>query len=126
MASADENKEVIRAAYGGMAEGNPKAFLDALHPDIEIHEPDPLPYGGTYRGHAEVIEFMKGAAAVMDVSRFEVEDLVADGDTVVARLTIGLHAGGETQLSEHWLMRDGQAVELRVFCFDPTAVSAPG
>jgi uncharacterized protein len=123
MASAEENKEVVRGAYDGMANGNPKAFLDALHPEITIHEPDPLPYGGTYRGHAEVMEFMKGAAGVMDVSRFDVEDLVADGDTVVARLTVGLHGGGETMLSEHWTMRDGQAVELRVFCFDPTVVS---
>ena len=125
MASAAENKETIRKAYEGMAGGDPKAFLGALDPEIEIHEPDPLPYGGSYKGQAEVIEFMKKAAGVMDVSRFEVEHLLAEDDRVVAVLKVGLHAGGEAHLSEHWLMRDGKAVELRVFCFDPTKVAAP-
>jgi ketosteroid isomerase-like protein len=126
MASAAENKEIVRAAYEGMATGNPKAFFGALDPEIVIIEPDPLPYGGTYKGQAEVMEFMKGAAQVIDAgSKFEVETLTADEDRVVATLRVGLHSGGESLLSEHWTMRDGKAIELRVFCFDPTAVAAP-
>ncbi len=125
MASPEENKEIVRSAYDGMSSGNPKAFLAALDPEIEIIEPDPLPYGGTYRGQGEVIEFMKSAGGVIDASRFDVETLTADEDRVIATLRVGLHSGGEAHLSEHWLMRDGKAVELRVFCFDPTKVAAP-
>jgi ketosteroid isomerase-like protein len=125
MASPAENKEIVKAAYEGMVSGNPKAFLDALDPEVTLIEPDPLPYGGTYRGHSEVIEFMKGAAPVVDGSKLQVDRLTADEDVVVALLRIGVHGGGELLLSEHWTMRDGKATELRVFCFDPTAVAAP-
>lgn len=125
MADAAEHKETIRNAYEGMASGDPGAFLGALHEEIVIIEPDPLPHGGTYRGKAEVIEFMKSAGAVMDISRFEVDTLIAEDDRVAATVRCGVRGGGEVHLSEHWLMRDGKAVELRVFCFDPTAVPAP-
>jgi ketosteroid isomerase-like protein len=125
MASPQENKEIVRSAYKGMTSGNPKAFFDALDPEIEVIEPDPLPYGGTYKGQAEVMEFMKGAAGVIDGSTLEVETLTADEDRVVATLRIGVRSGGEVHLSEHWRLRDGKAIELRVFCFDPTKVAAP-
>jgi ketosteroid isomerase-like protein len=125
MATAAENKEIVRAAYEGMATGNPKAFFDALDPEIVIIEPDPLPYGGTYRGQGEVMEFMQAAGQVVDGSTLRVESLTADEDRVVATVRLAVQAGGEVEMSEHWTMRDGKATELRVFCFDPTTVAAP-
>lgn len=44
------NVELIKRAYGEFAKGNIEGGLSLLHPDISVHEPDSLPYGGTYKG----------------------------------------------------------------------------
>ena len=124
MADADQNKQIVRGAYEGMAAGDAKAFLGVLDPAIELHEPPFLPYGGTHRGIEGVIGFFKQAAAVVAPGKLVVQDLVADGDTVVATLTLGLRNGGEAQITEIWTLRDGKAVELRVFWFDPAVAAA--
>src|SRR5262245_41612082 len=126
MATPEENKKMVRSAYEEMAGGNPAPFLGALHPEeIVLHEPDPLPYGGTYRGHKEIMGFMAQAVEVMDPGRLEIDALIAEGDRVVSLIRLGLKSGGEALLTEHWVFRDGQAVELRVFWFDPTTAAAP-
>lgn len=125
MPSPEEHKQIVRSAYEEMAGGNPGPFLGALHPEIELHEPDPLPYGGTYRGQEEIITFMKKAAEVMEPGKLEIDELVAEGDRVVSLIRLGLKSGDEVLLTEHWLFRDGKAVELRVFWFDPTTAAAP-
>lgn len=120
-----ENKEIVRRAYEGMASGDVKAFLGALDQEIEIVEPDCLPYGGVYRGTDEVLAFLQQAAAVVEPGRLAIEDLLAEGDRVVAVLRLGLRDGSEALVSEHWRLRDGKAVELRVFWFDPSRVATP-
>ena len=124
MADAEQNKQVVKGAYEGLAGGDVKAFLGVLHPEIEIHEPDALPFGGTYRGTEEILGFMGKAAQVLAPGQLEVEHLVAEGDHVVAVIRLGLQSGGDARVTEHWLMRDGKAVEVRVFWFDPTVATA--
>jgi hypothetical protein len=54
-----------------------------------------------------------------------VEDLVSEGDRVVAMLRIPLRDGsGEAVMAEYWRLRDGKAVELHVMWSDPTLVKA--
>ena len=125
MASAEEHKQIVRSAYEEMAGGNPQPFLGSMHPEVELHEPAPLPYGGTYRGHDEVIGFMRQAAEVMEPGKLEIDELIAEGDRVVSLIRLGLKDGREVLVTEHWLFEDGKAVELRVFWFDPTTPGAP-
>ncbi|HEX6391790.1 MAG TPA: nuclear transport factor 2 family protein [Solirubrobacteraceae bacterium] len=124
MSNTEANKQIVRGAYEGMAAGDAKAFLGVLDPAIEIHEPPFLPYGGTHRGVDGVIGFFQAAAAVVAPGKLAVEDLVADGDTVVATLTIGLRNGADAQVAEIWTLRDGKAVDVRVFWFDPEVAAA--
>jgi ketosteroid isomerase-like protein len=124
MADADQNKQIVRGAYEGMAAGDAQAFLGVLDPAIEIHEPPFLPYGGTHRGVDGVIGFLQQAAPLMRPGGLVIEDLVADGDTVVATLSLGLRNGSDAIVSETWRLRDGKAIELRVFWFDPAVAAA--
>jgi ketosteroid isomerase-like protein len=124
MSSAEANKQVVRGAYEAMAAGDGRGFLGVLAPDIELHEPACLPYGGVYRGPGEVIAFLQQAAAFVAPGKLAVEQLVAEGDTVVAILTLGLRDGSEALVTEIWRLVDGKAAELRVFWFDPTIVAA--
>jgi hypothetical protein len=49
MTTARENKDLVVGAVQAGAAGDVDAFLAAMHPEIEVHEPPYLPYGGTYR-----------------------------------------------------------------------------
>ena len=40
-------------------EGNRTSLLATLHKDIVLHQPETLPYGGTYRGRAEFGAWLK-------------------------------------------------------------------
>jgi ketosteroid isomerase-like protein len=125
MSSATQNKQIIQDAYDAMAAGNVKGFLAVLDEQIEVREPDCLPYGGVYRGLSELMGMFAKAGPVLDSSRMVVQELTADADRVIALLRIPLRDGSaETLISEHWRMRDGKAVELQAFWFDPTLVRA--
>lgn len=124
MSTAAENKQIVQGAYEAMAGGDARGFLGVLAPEIEIHEPPCLPYGGVHRGQGEVIAFLGQAAAFIAPGKLAVTSLVAEGDTVVATLTLGLKDGTDAEVTEIWRLADGKAVELKVFWFDPTAVTA--
>jgi ketosteroid isomerase-like protein len=125
MPDSSQNKQIIQDAYDAMAAGDVNGFLGALDTEIEVREPDALPYGGLYRGLGELMGMFAKAAPVLDSSRMVVEELTAEHDRVVAVLRIPLRDGSaETLISEHWRLRDGKAVELQVFWFDPSLVAA--
>ena len=126
MPTAEDNKTIVRGAYEAMAGGDARGFLGVLAADVEIHEPPFLPYGGVHRGQGEVIAFLQKAAPLVAPGKLAVEQLIADGDTVVAVLTLGLSNGTDAVVTEIWRMADGKAVELRVFWFDPALAAAAG
>jgi ketosteroid isomerase-like protein len=124
MTTTSENKQTIKAAYEAMASGDVRGFLGVLDEQIEVREPDGLPHGGVYRGIGELKGMLVKAAPVLDASRLVIDDLVAEEDRVVAVLRIPLRAGGgEALICEHWRLRDGKAVTLQVFWFDPSLVA---
>jgi ketosteroid isomerase-like protein len=125
MPDSFQNKQIIQDAYDAMASGNVKGFLGILDPQIEVREPDALPYGGVYRGIDELLGMFAKAAPILDSSRMVVAELIAEGDNVVALLRIPLRDGsGESLICEHWRLRDGKAVQLQVFWFDTGLVAA--
>jgi ketosteroid isomerase-like protein len=125
VADPTQNKQIIADAYDALARGDVRGFLGILDPEIDVREPTGLPYGGAYRGLDELMGMFAKAGPVLDSSRLVVEELTADEDRVVALLVIPLRNGGaDALISEHWRMRDGKAVSLQVFWFDPALAPA--
>jgi ketosteroid isomerase-like protein len=119
------NKQIIKGAYEAMAQADVRSFLGVLDPQIEVREPDGLPHGGTYRGLDELKGMFAKAAPVLDSSKLAIEELTADEDRVVALLRIPLRGcDGDAVISEHWRLRDGKAISLHVFWFDPALAAA--
>jgi ketosteroid isomerase-like protein len=116
-----QNKQIVSDAYRALAAGDVKAFLAVLAADVEVREPEPLPYGGTYRGIGELMEMFAEAGALLDPGKLCVESLTADGDRVIAVLRAPLRGrAGEALIAEHWRLRDGRATHIHVFWFDTT------
>lgn len=83
---SSSNLEVVQELYEAFGRGDVPAVLERLSPEIEWHEAEGFPYGGTYRGHDEVLE---GVFARLDSEwddfRVAPERFV-DGDDVIVAL----------------------------------------
>ncbi len=88
--SAEENKAIARRAYEILSSGNLEALEEVIAPDVVDHNAQPGQPGGI-EGTRQVVGMFR--AAFPDL-RFIPEDLIAEGDRVVARLTVtGTHRG---------------------------------
>jgi predicted ester cyclase len=120
MSTTEENKAQFRRAYEEVLnQGNVSVVDELIAPDFFNHEAPP----GRNRGP----ESMRGLANMLRTAfpdlHFEIEELVAEGDTVAGRLTMsGTHEGqlidlpptGRSMRQDHMhfvRFRDGKAIE---------------
>ena len=88
--STEEHKTLIRRWWDGLSQGNAAQLIDEVYaPDYVMHDPSlPEPV----RGLDGVREFIAAVTAAFPDGRATVEDLVAEGDRVVQRVTFrGTH-----------------------------------
>src|SRR5919199_3032315 len=117
--SAEENKAQVRRAHEAISAGDLDAFVQFLAPDVIDHSlPPGFPSGA--EGSRQFIAMLRSAFPDFRVTA---DDLIAEGDKVVARVTAsGTHRGefmGIPATGKHasWgtieIMRvaDGRAVE---------------
>lgn len=118
--SAEENKAIVcRFFEEGPSKGNLDIADELLSPDFTMHTP--LPASPGIKGINEVITTCRAAFEHLNVT---VEELIAEGDNVVARFTAhGIHKGSFMGLSatgkpitmtgiEIFRIKDGKIVEL--------------
>jgi uncharacterized protein len=122
-------EQAIRSAFERLSAGDPGGIMELADPDIVLHFPESLPYGGPYRGHEGLGELLAQFGEWYgDDLRIQVDDVAhAGGD----RLLVMLHATAtarktgepfESWHAELWRMRDARCVELRNFYWDTAAV----
>lgn len=120
--AAEENKELIRRYFAAIddacAEGNADIIDEFLAPDFVEHNPFPGVPPTSEGWKQAFMEFVNGAPGY-----HVVEDLVAEGDKVVGRITAyGKHEGElfgiprtgkdfKVTGSAIWRIRDGKIVE---------------
>jgi steroid delta-isomerase-like uncharacterized protein len=118
--SAEENKALFRRAYEELwNRGNLSAADELIAPDFLNHAASP----GSNRGPESMQGSVVWARNAFPDLRFEIEELVAEGDIVAGRLTMsGTHRGplmgmpstGRSVRTNHMhfvRFRDGKAVE---------------
>jgi predicted ester cyclase len=131
---SEENKRTTRRVLEELFEkGNMDATDELVHPDFVNHEAPPNNQQGP-EGLKETVEWLRGLWGPM---HFEIEDEIAEGDKVVARVVMhGRHIGEflgqeptgkefatkqihvwrleDGRMIEHWSVRDdlGQALQL--------------
>lgn len=119
----DKNLAIAKAAYEASARGDWDSFMKEVTDETEFHEPPSLPYGGTYRGVADIIRGAKWMVGAWDDFKFQILEYTAGGDLVIVHLLIsgmGRKTGKSFSMPimEMWRFKEGKVIELRPFYFD--------
>ena len=84
--STQDNVATVQDIYAAFGQGNIPAILNVLADDVEFLQPPggELPFKGAYYGRDGAGTFFQRLVEAVDVLAFEPQELVAQGDTVVA------------------------------------------
>ncbi|OQD52373.1 hypothetical protein BM536_029545 [Streptomyces phaeoluteigriseus] len=76
-------KEVVIAMYEALSRSDQATLQRLTDPQVSIHVPEILPYGGTYVGWSGLQQLLQATSELMD-SRIEWDKFLDSGDQVVA------------------------------------------
>lgn len=128
---SQQNLDIVRKGYDAFGRGDIPALLSLLDADVEWTTPgeSDLPTAGTRRGPAQVGEFFKTLAELVDVEEFEPQQYLADGDRVVVLGVdqMKVKGGSGTPIKESWChvftIRNGKISAFREY-LDTAAFAA--
>ena len=110
---------IIGKAYADFAKGDIPAVLAAFDPSITWHVPGHSPLSGDYTGHDEVLGFFNHTMSLCGgIFAIEVHRVLADGDLVVALVTVKTERNGRAAAFEEvhvWRLANGRATDFREF-----------
>lgn len=137
MSSAADSVTVLTGMYAAEAEylaaGGPgEASFDLLAPffasNVELHQADALPYGGTWRGHGGLTQFFLTMGQVWETFDMTEQEFLATGETAVVLTQIRARAratGRELSfpILQTITVEAGQITEVRPFYWDTQAIA---
>ena len=126
-----ENVEVVRAIIEAWSAGDFARARAAMHPDIAWYDPPQQPGQLLRRGHAGVEESIRNWLGAWEDWRYEPGEMLDAGDQVlVIGRQSGRGKGSQVEVSADlfhlWTIRNGMAVEMRMFMERDEALSAAG
>jgi ketosteroid isomerase-like protein len=121
---ADDVLERLRAFYQGLVVGD-LAPADALFDfdNLVLHEPEGLPYGGTYHGRQGLLDGIAAINSVWKRVRFSDLRYSVGDDLAIVHLTmtaISRATGKELSMPvcEVWRFRNGKVIDVAPFYWD--------
>jgi ketosteroid isomerase-like protein len=128
-----QNVETLRVAYDAWNQGDLRAVLDEMHPDVEWEEnPDVYPgLDRMYKGHDGFMKRQQDAFDAWEWFRVEQQEFIDAGEHVVAFLRLaakGRHSGVEVEMTVYdvFTFRDGKVARHRLFANRAEALEAVG
>ena len=114
---SEENVEVVRGAYEAMNERDFSRAAELLHPDVEFDMSRNIFNPDIYCGHEGFRRLIGVVEGSWDAFRWDVRDLVEQGDLVVTEITvsgIGRSSGVkiERRVFNVVTLRDGRIIRL--------------
>ncbi len=96
-------------------------YPDRVDPDLVMHEPASLPFGGTYKGLEDFKRFYAKVRTYYDFETWTLIDVVADGDIVFSTSAVRVAGRDITMhIAERFRFTGTKLVEVRVFICDAT------
>lgn len=116
----ENNREIVRLLYEAFADGDFETLMAGLAPDAVWTEATGSPTGGTFTGPQEVRANVLDPISDLFASyTFRVDDLIAEGATVVARVhCVGAAKTGnrfEVPTVHVWTLMDGQVAAFQQY-----------
>ncbi|MFF9207504.1 MULTISPECIES: nuclear transport factor 2 family protein [unclassified Streptomyces] len=115
-------------AAGGPGEASFDLLAPFFAPDVELHQADALPYGGTWRGHEGLARFFRRMGEVWELFDMLEQEFLATGATSVVHTRVRARArttGREISfpILQTITVRDGRITEVRPFYWDTHAIA---
>jgi uncharacterized protein len=112
--------EAVKATYAAINRNDIQAAVEAFDPQIEWIEPPDYPGGGTYRGHAEVMENISKGRNTWAEGACELEGFIVAGDKIVVFVHACVRLKGRTEwgggrFADVYTFRNGKAIQMRSF-----------
>ena len=128
---SQENVEVVWRIAEAWSAGNLEASLAALNPEIAWYDAPQQPGGSVRRGHSGVRESVRMWVGAWDAYRYQPEEVIDSGDKVLlVGRQLGRGKGSAVEVASEllhvWTLRDGKAVEMRMFMDRSEAFEAAG
>ena len=128
---SEKNVEIVRRGYDCFSRGDIEGLLALFDDAIEWESPGPkeLPTAGTRRGKQQVAEFFQKVDETFELTRFEPQTFLADGDRVVVlgEETSRIKATG-TVLDAVWAhaftLKNGKVVAFQEYMDTSATVAA--
>ena len=134
------NAEVVLGTFRAVEERDPEALFELLHDDVEFHDAESLPYGGSSRGKAAQREKLEAAPETTWLGtwgpvqpteaerRMDPRVVAIEGDEVTVLYTQrALSPDGErfeSPVLGLYEVRDGKLARAQMFHYDTAAIQA--
>jgi ketosteroid isomerase-like protein len=116
----EQNLKLVRLHYAAFACGDLDGLVDGLDPDvaINVHDEHGKAAERPIRGRASARSFFEGIGAAITHSTVEIERLRADGNRVLAQITLGgtmrdTGVTGSIPAVHLFTLHDGLITEIR-------------
>jgi ketosteroid isomerase-like protein len=132
LAAAQANIELARRGYEAFTTGDPEGVLGFLDPNIDVHDFAEMPDAAVYHGPEGFLAIVANTLQEFDDFRLEATEFMAPDDehvlVMVRQVARGKESGAEVEahVVHLWRIRDGRAVELRLFGSQEEALQALG
>jgi ketosteroid isomerase-like protein len=129
---SQENVEIVRRGFEAFARGGPEAMVDLWDPEIELWLPSGMiQAGGTYRGQAAVLGWMKEWAGAWEEIDYNPQEVIEAGDTVVVGVLYdgrGKSSGVRVEGTFWYVfkLRDGKVLRWELYPEKTPALEAVG
>jgi hypothetical protein len=112
--SSEQNRAFIADMLG--SKKRLEDYRDRVDPNILMHEPKSLPFGGTYRGLVDFKRFYAKVRDYYDFNTWELIDVIAQGDIVFSTSRVRVAGQPVTMhIAERFRFSGETLVEVRVF-----------
>jgi uncharacterized protein len=128
---SQEKVDAVRAMYEAFNRGDWDGVLALLSSEIEFETDPRHPEAGVYRGKQRFRQLWEDIEAPYEHTVVEPEKFLADGDQVVAFITMRRRPAGTgaelaIRIGELWTVRDGKLVRGQAFADRQKALEAAG
>ena len=128
---SQENVELVRRAYERLNGGDVDALIELCDPSFRLDMSERVFNPQTYEGHEGIRRFYEDVRDVWGEYRWDAEELLDAGESVVALLRAQGRGRGsgleiDRRIAMLWAVRSGRATSVRLYVNRDEALEAAG